>query len=359
VEYLMNQEPGVRYCEAADKALEAARETGDLELIGNALFECARSGVNAGSEARVTAVQGQTEQAISHGGNDIPSIFWYTKAYCDFFFFELASAATELEKAIGILNARQDPVGLSLAYTGYGACKSGLCEFDAACEAYDKALRYSTKIGDDLKAAIITSNLCVAKLHQGDFASAVTLGQRAVAIASSALTPRSVTIHLNLASALLMAGDRDAAQRAVVLAERAVRTERSWTTNMEFLLGYASFALASRDVTLALQLTESAERLAWGKERGVPNAGLFDKLRTYRVVQTLGPDSARPLVLECQQKYRNRHQFFYLDAIACGAWLDRLSLGRYTADSERALTLFDELGARGLRAILVAQGILV
>jgi tetratricopeptide (TPR) repeat protein len=359
VEYLMNQEPGFGYCEAADKALEAARETGDLELIGNALFECARSGVNAGSEARVTTVRRQTEDAISKVGNDIPPIFRYTKAYCDFFFFELASAATELDKAIGTLKARQDPVGLSLAYTGYGACKSGLCEFDAACEAYDKALQYSTRIGDDLKSAIITSNLCVAKLHQGDFASAGALGQRAVVIASNALTPRSVTFHLNLASALLMSGDRDAAQRAVVAAERAVRSERSWTTNMEFLLGYASIALASGDVTLALQLTESAERLAWGKERAVPNAGLFDKLRVYRVVQTLGPDSARRLVLECQQRYRGRHHFFYLDSIACGAWLDRWSSGRYTAESESGLALFERLGARGLRAILMAQGILV
>jgi len=265
----------------------------------------------------------------------------------------------ELERAISILNVRRDAVGLSLAYTGYGACKSGLCEFDAACEAYEKALVFSTKTGDDLKSAIITSNKCVAKLHQGDFASAVTFGQRAVAIASTALTPRSVAIHLNLASALLMSGDREGAQQAVVAAERAVRSERSWTTNMEFLLGYASFALASGDVTLALQLTESAERFAWGKERAVPNAGLFDKLRVYRAVQTLGPDSARPLVLECQQRYRNRHHFFYLDSIACGAWLDRMSLGRHIADHETELALFEKLGARGLQAILVAQGILV
>jgi len=70
----------------------------------------------------------------------------YTKAYCDFFFFELASAATELERAISI-SPRQDPAGLSLAYTGYGSCKSGLCEFDAACDAYNNALHFSTSIG--------------------------------------------------------------------------------------------------------------------------------------------------------------------------------------------------------------------
>jgi len=359
VEYLLNKEPGLGYCEAADKALEVARETGDLELIGNALFEGARSGVNSGNEGRVITVRLETERVISGIAGEVPAILLYTKAYCDFFFFELASAATELERAISNLNARQDPVGLSLAYTGYGSCKSGLCEFDAACDAYNNALHFSTSIGDDLRSAIIASNLCVVKLHQGDFASAVRLGKRAVAIASRTLTPRSVGVHLNLAYSLLMSGDREAAQRSVATAERAAQSERSWTTSMEFLLGYASFALECGDVTLALQLTESAEQLAWGKERAVPNSGLFDKLRIHRIVRTSGPDSARALVLECQQKYRDRHPFFYLDMIACGAWLDRLSLVRPTSQTEKEMALFDKLGARGLRAILVAQGILV
>src|SRR2546427_6929610 len=139
----MGRERGSGYCEAADRGFEAARETGDLELIGNALFECARSGVNAGNEARVTAVRSQTESAMREAGRDVPPILRYTKAYCDFSFFELASAAAELERAISTLNARQDPVGLSLAYTGRGACKSGLREVDASCEAYGKALQYS------------------------------------------------------------------------------------------------------------------------------------------------------------------------------------------------------------------------
>jgi len=129
VQYLMNRESGSGYCEAADRALETAQETGDLELISNALFECARSGVNTGNEARVTKVHRETEQAMSQVGIDVPPILRYTKAYCDFFCFELSAAASELEKAICTLNARQDRVGLSLAYTGYGTCKSGLCEY--------------------------------------------------------------------------------------------------------------------------------------------------------------------------------------------------------------------------------------
>src|SRR5207237_5923404 len=100
VEYLMNRELGFDYCEAADKALEAARETGDLELIGNALFECARSGANAGDENRVAAAREQAEIAISQLASEVPPMLSYTKAYCDFFFYELSAGVSGLDSAI-------------------------------------------------------------------------------------------------------------------------------------------------------------------------------------------------------------------------------------------------------------------
>src|SRR5207248_5949238 len=107
VEYIMNREPGSGYCAAADKALEAARETGDLELIGNALFECARSGVNAGDEGRVATAREQAEIAISQVVSEVPPMLSYSKAYCDFFFYELAAGASGLDSAIRTCNARQ------------------------------------------------------------------------------------------------------------------------------------------------------------------------------------------------------------------------------------------------------------
>jgi len=358
VEYLLNQEPGLGYCEAADQALTAAREAGDLELIGNALFECARSGANTGDEGRVGVVREETQGAISQLGPEVPPTLLYAKAYCDYFFFELAAAASGLETAITTFSLRQDPLGLSLAYTALGTCKQGQGEFETAYQAYDKALNLSTKIGDDLRSAIIASNLCVAKLHHGDFGSAVRFGELAVSIGARALSPRLVGIHLNLAAALLMNGQREAALRSITAAQDASSGGRSWFANMEFLLGYASLALEIRDVALALQLTEAAERLARGKERAVPHAGLFDKLRIHRALHVDGPTSARLLTRQCLAKYRGRHPIYYADVSACSAWLDILSLGRQTDESAAGLRLLDKLGAAGLRAILVAQGFL-
>ena len=359
VAYLLNQEPGLGYCNAADAALFAARETGDLDLIGNALFECARSGANAGDESRVTTARQQAEIAISQLASDVPPMLCYTKAYCDFFFFELAAGARGLETAISTWNARQDPVGLALGYTAYGTCKQGLGDFELACEAYHKALTFSTRIGDDLRSAVIASNLCVAKLHQGDFGSAVKFGELAVSTAGRVLSPRLVSVHLNLAASLFMNGQQDAASKSLSAAHEASNRERSWFTTMEFLTGCASFALQTRDVTLALELTDAAQRVAWGKERAVPHAGLFDTLRIHRALHVDGLDAARLLASQCLAKYRGRHPLYFVDIAACNAWLDMMSFGAYSQQTIADLTLFDKFGFAGVRGMLVAQGFLV
>ena len=358
VAYLLNQEPGLGYCIAADAALLAARETGDPELIGNALFECARSGANAGDEGRVATAREQAEIAISQVVSEVPPMLSYSKAYCDFFFYELAAGASGLDSAIRTWNARQDPVGLSLGYTAYGTCKQGLGDIESACEAYDKALVFSARIGDDLRSAVIASNLCVAKLHQGDFGSAVKFGELAVSTAGRALSPRLVSIHLNLAVSLSMNGQQDSALKSLRSAQEASNRERSWFATMEFLMGCASFALQTRDVTLALELTEAVQRVAWGKERAVPHAGLFDMLRIHRALHVDGLSAARLLASQSLEKYRGRHPLYFADIVGCNAWLDMMSFGAYSQETKADLNLFGECGFGGLRAILVAQGFL-
>jgi len=358
VAYLLDQDAGLGYCDAADAALLAARETSDLELVGNALFECARSGANAGDEDRVAASRAEAEIAISQLKDEVPPMLSYCKAYCDFFFFELAAGASGLESAIRTWDSRQDPTGLSLGYTAYGTCKQGLGDFATACEAYHKAFTLSTRMGDDLRSAVIASNLCVAKLHQGDFASAVKFGEMAVSTAARALSPRLVSIHLNLAASLFMNGQAEAALRSLGAAKEASTRERSWFATMEFLMGCASFALHTRNVPLALELTEAAQRVAWGKERAVPHAGLFDTLRVHRTLHVDGLDAARVLASQCLAKYRGRHPLYFANIAGCNAWLDIISFGEHSENTRSDLNVFDELGFAGLRAILVAQGFL-
>ena len=358
VQYLLNQEPGPRYCEAADRALLAARNTGNVDLVAKALFECARSGVNAGDEVRVAKARDETNLAMSQEAQELSPTLLYTKAYCDFFFYDLSAATTELETAIRLLRERRDPVQLSLAYTGLGSCKHGLCEFEEAHESFLKALALSQKIGDDTRTAMIASNICACKLHEGQYASAIKFGELAVRHGTAALSRRLVNTHLNLAMALLMAGCREDASRAVDEALRINRAEGSWVATMELLLAQASLALLRGEKTLALELIRSAEDLAAGKERAVPNWGLFERLSVYRTVHVAGPAAAESIVTEGREKYRCRYPFAYLGMIACAAWLDWLNFGRYTEETERELKLFGKLRATGLRDILTREGFL-
>jgi tetratricopeptide (TPR) repeat protein len=233
-----------------------------------------------------------------------------------------------------------------------------LCEFDAALAAYSEALRLSRKIGDDLRSAIITSNMCVASLHRGDFVSAVTSGELSLAMACRALSPRLVNIHLNLAIALLMQGERTRALRSIEAAQEASRHERSWVATMEFLLGFASASLIMGNVTATLELVERAEEVAWGKERASPNAGLFDQLRVFRAAHNASPSVAQKLAIDAREKYRDRHLFYYLQIVTCSAWLERRLFGRHTQETERDLRLFETHGAHGARAIFAAHGFL-
>jgi DNA-binding SARP family transcriptional activator/tetratricopeptide (TPR) repeat protein len=358
VQYLLNREPGPSYCEAADRALVAARKTGSMDLVAKALFECARSGVNAGDELRVGRVREETNRAMDRGAQELSPMLLYTKAYCDFFFYDLCAATTELEAAIRLLRERHDPVDLSLAYTGYGTCKHGLCEFDEACESFLKALELSQRIGDDTRAALIASNICASKLHEGHYKSAVKFGELAVRHGTSALSARLANTHVNLAMALLMAGCREEATRALDSALKFSQGESSWVATMEVLLGHATIALLLGDKTLALELIRSAEHLAAGKERAIPNSPLFERLCVFRTVHTSGPAGAERIVVEGKEKYRGRYPFAYIQMIACGAWLDLLNFGHYTEENERELGLFEKLHAAGLREILTLEGFL-
>jgi DNA-binding SARP family transcriptional activator/tetratricopeptide (TPR) repeat protein len=359
VEYLLNRERGARYCEAANHALKTARWTGDPDLVARALFEYARSGANAGDESRVAAALNEARTTAERCPQETLPILTYIEGYCQFFFYDLRASATAMERTLSLLDERTKPVEASLAYTGYGSCKHGLCEFGDASDLFLKALDLARRCGDDSRASIIASNLCATMKDHGDLPAAIEFGELSVTLGTRALSqPRLATAYFNLASASLLAGQRERALAHFEAAQKSRQGEQSWGATVEFFMWCASFGLLMRDPSLALEMIRRAERTAWNKERAVPNAGLFDKLRVYRVAQESGPEVAWSLANAAREKYRNRHLFYYLDAVACTAWIEKLTSGRYTEETERGLELFATVGAAGKLATLVAQGFL-
>jgi len=358
-EYLHTTGTGPGYGAAAIRAVEASRQVGDLEIQGKALFEYARSGVVAGDQIRLASAQKETERLLEHpGAQDIP-ILHYTSAYCHYVAHELRRSANSLERAIELLHASSARVAeLSFAYTGYGSCMQGLCEFDVSDRAFRTALDLAKKSGDDSRASIIASNLCGTEMFRGNYEAAIEIGKRSVDLAARVPHQPGILLSFsNLAGVYALTGQKDEALRWLDQAHSLNAGQRSWEETLELLIASASITLTMGNLSLALELIEEAETAATGRESVVSNAGPFDKLRVFRVAHTKGPDPAAVLAREVCRKYKDRHPMYYLDALAVTAWLERRTAGHHAS-----VTLGDleALGKRapGKYALLMAQGFL-
>ena len=357
-EYLLARETGLLHSQAAERALSAARATADPELLAQALVEYAKSGIETGAEERVQVAQGEIAELLKASGPDSDAALHLAQGYCHYFFYDPRSAAISFETAVNRMGVA-NPVQLSFAYNGYGISKHCLCELREARQAYAKALELAIRIGDDSRASIIGANLCCASLFQGDYQRAIEHGERSVALGlRSFRQPHLFTAYANLAEAYLLAGLADKALERLETARVWVSRHPTWRAHILFLLESACFALILRNVGSALDLIESAERAARGRERIVSEAGVFERLRVFRAAHISDPESALGLAAEARHRFRDCHPLHYLDTVAVTAWIERRTLGRHSDETANSLDLFSKLEAPGKKALLEAQGFL-
>src|SRR5207248_9366523 len=137
----------------------------------------------------------------------------YTSAYCHYLAHDLRRSANSLGRAIDLLHASATRVAeLSFAYTGYGSCMQGLCEFDVSNRAFRTALELAKKTGDDSRASIIASNLCGTEMFRGNYDAAIEIGKYSVDLAASAPHQPGVLLSFsNLAGVYALTGQKDEA----------------------------------------------------------------------------------------------------------------------------------------------------
>ncbi len=113
---------------AAKMALDAARETGDTELLLKALLEYARTCKVLGDEEGIRQTRCETARLIDSCSH-LPSAY-LTIAYCDYYTYEVHSALLSLVKAAQLIS--RDLAQLSFVHSGIGSCHSRLCAFRRA-----------------------------------------------------------------------------------------------------------------------------------------------------------------------------------------------------------------------------------
>ena len=354
-EFLLAKSPRSLRVAAAKTALEAARQTGDAELLLKALLEYARTCKNLGDEEGIGQTRCETARIID-SGSQLPSAY-LTIAYCDYYTYAIRSALSSLKK-VAELNGR-DLAQLSFVHSGIGSCYSSLCDFPEALRHLRKGLQIAERIGDDSRASRILSNLTLVCTTLGRYEEAIQSGRRSIELGKRNINqPEIVTAYANLGDAYLLTGDQERASDCLEHAKEWVATHDDWYMTVIFLFENASRALATGNVALALSIKREIDTLTGTRQQLHVQGGLSLKLDALRALHEQGPESARQLALERKRFFKSRVPMYYLDALAVSAWLEKLSDGRYSSQIEEELKLFEVWGAVGKRALLEVQGFL-
>jgi tetratricopeptide (TPR) repeat protein len=357
--YLLNRDTGSRHTEMAERAVQVARESQDKEILSRALLECARAGVESGSEHMIWKARKELRESVLASTDSPPPVTHYVDSFCSYHLLDIGTALVAAERAVEGLVKEGSIWEVELAYTALGNCNAALCRFERARSAYDRALQLSKKMGNDCRISIVSSNLCASYLMSGDTEHAIPYGEESLRAGRVAPTqPTLVNTLSNLAFSYALSGHVKKTCDCLHLLRDWIQDRRSWTLTMECRVAIAEIELALGNRTEALTIVAEAQRETQQRNRVFAAQGAFERLTVLLAHHTDGPEAAMALSQALLARYRNRHILAYLEAVAGAAWAEKMLMGAYSEKIREELRLFDRYHAKGKRALIAAQGFL-
>ena len=357
-EFLLNSEPGEKYCEVARTALEYAKRTGDPNLISRALFECARAGMEQGLiELLAVAEDGLNQLRERVDISKIP-VAALTQFYCRLVRMDATECLTDLREAVRANTTTANAAQMAFLYSATGLAAISICRFKDGLDAYLTAFELSKKVGDDARMSLLASNICLVQVNRGLYDDAIRWGEMSVALGLASNSNSLQLAYTNLVDAYVLVGRESEAVECMDRARDWLVPRRRWKFHCGFLGVTAAFALVRGNTALALDIIEQLEVVARDREEVVPMPGTYWKLRIFRSAHLEGLDETRRIVQLGTKLFRDRCPLYYLDVLAAKAWLEVRTNGENTLETRRELRVFEDVGAPGRKALLTAQGFL-
>jgi tetratricopeptide (TPR) repeat protein len=220
-------------------------------------------------------------------------------------------------------------------------------------------LDLNVRIGDDSRASLLLANLASLESTRGHFESGLSFAQRALEYARADVSqPHEVMIHLVLMENYALLGRIGEAQVAMDSARASLESTPTVMNRLQFDLEGASFALLMGNLRLALSLIDDAEQAWQGQELFLQDAGIFERLRSFRAAHTQGLPAARDLLDAAGRRFKTVHPHYYVNLLPMKAWLEARTDGKYSRETEEEIGLLKGLDLAGKRIMWAAQGFL-
>ncbi len=356
-EFLLNSEPGEKYCEIARSALEHATKSDDPRLIARALFECARAGTEQGLVELLTLAEEGLEQLRTRVDISALPLAAVTQLFCRLN-SDPKGCLRDLLRTAEVNSPKANAAELAFLYSGIGLASITLCRLKDAYDACMKAFDLSKSVGDDERMSVLASNLGVIQVARGFYDDAISWGERSVALGESTKSSALQMAYTNLVDAYVLVGREGDAVASMERAREWLVPRRRWKFHCGFLVVNAAFSLIRGNIGLALDLIGQLEAVSRGREGAVPIPGAYWKLRILKEAHVGSVEEAHRLVQSRTELFRDGCLIHYLDVLAAKAWLEIRVNGENTPETLRDLCIFEQVGAVGKRELLTAQGFL-
>jgi DNA-binding SARP family transcriptional activator/tetratricopeptide (TPR) repeat protein len=354
--YLLNRNSSA-HSEMAERALQIARECGDVELLARALFEHARAGVESGRVEMTAASRDELRRLSGSNIECVPPIAFFADAFCNYHLLDIEPALQSALRAVAGFAKTKNVGELALGYNALGNCYVAGCHLEQARKSYATAIDISTRVGDDYRRSLACYNLGSSYMLEGQFEKAVRFIEESIDIARRAPNqPVFPWVRASLALAHFVLGQHSEAGQCFEAMKDWMRSGRSWAVKMEYYCGAAEIELATGNEGEALKYVAKAEEQLHGRGNPFISAGTLDRLRVFLALNAQGPEVATSLSTEFADRYRGRHHLAYLEVVAAVAWLESKVTNKISEATGNDLRLFQELRVEGKRAILIAQG---
>ncbi len=357
-EWQGNAEGDMRASALAESALDKAIAAGDAELAGKSVYLLIRTAGDANDAPRMARAEREL-LALASRETDDPSVH-YGLGYYHAANGDIPQAIPEIERALSLPGVSKDPSLRAAVLNTLGVCKLCLFDWNGSREALVSALHIANQMGDDKQKSRFLGNLgnlCTLRGQPED--GAAFAGEARELTRYSTDNPvHSLSIYTNLADAYLLLGRQEEAETCFEDLKRRVVVDGSWYLNLGFLIESACLALALGNEQLALHQIASLEPMVRGRKQGLPNRGVYEKLRIYRIGKLGDPKEALGTATDVAGEFKGKHHLHYLDAIAAKSWAEELCFGVTTKETMQELSLLDTFGALGKRRLLAMQGFL-
>jgi tetratricopeptide (TPR) repeat protein len=286
-------------------------------------------------------------------------MMFHARCFCRYFSYAAGPALEDAERALHLHESSTNLVERALLLNAHGMCLRGVCRVSEAKQAFEHALELSLRIGDDSRASLLLANLGSLESSRGHFESGAAFARRALEFAKADVNqPHQTMIHLVLMENYSLLGRIGEAQSEMDLARCSLESMPTMLNRLQFDLEGASFALLMGNLRLALSLIDDAEQAAHGQELFLQDAGIFERLRSFRAAHTQGLDAGWELIEAAVKRFRGTHPLYYLNLMPTKAWLERRIRGQLSQETQDGLNLLTELDLEGKRAMWTAQGFL-